>query len=312
MLGLAVVLAVSCTAGSPVAEAPSTTVPSPPAPISTVLPQPADPTTTVAAPDPVVALVVGDFGIGTPAEYEVAAAMRAAAHTLAPAAIITTGDNFYLDDVAAIWSDPFDWVIDSSIPVWPSWGNHDIETARRRKLVRDTLGISERWYARRLGEAVVIVLDANRPASAEQLRWLRASLAAHEAQPVVVAFHQPALSCSLHGSSPLVLDTWVPLFERYGVELVLNGHDHNYQRFQQRGVTYVVSGGGGATLYEVAACPAGTDPPLVADELRHHFLVLTVSGDAIEVVALSSEGEEIDRVEVTAWQAPPPPVPEGG
>lgn len=311
MLGLAAVLAGSCTA-DPVVEAPSATVPTPPAPTSTVLPRPASSTTTVATPDPVVALVLGDFGIGTPAEYEVAAAMRAAAHTLSPAAIITTGDNFYLDDVAAIWSAPFDWVIESSIPVWPSWGNHDLETARRRDLVGDTLGVSERWYLRPLGEAVVIVLDANRPADVEQLRWLRAALAAHEAQPVVVAFHQPALSCSLHGSTPLVLTNWAPLFERHGVELVLNGHDHNYQRFQRRGVTYVVSGGGGATLYEVADCPAGTEAPIVADDRRYHFLVLTVTGDAVEVVALSSEGEEIDRVEVPAWRPAPPPVPEGG
>jgi len=46
---------------------------------------------------------------------------------------------------------------------------------------------------------------------------------------------QPAWSCSSHGSTPEVDRCWVPVLERYRVALVLNGHDHNYQRFVSAG-----------------------------------------------------------------------------
>ena len=56
-------------------------------------------------------------------------------------------------------------------------------------------------------------------------------------------------------------ERWVPLFERYGVQLVLSGHDHNYQRFVARnGVAYVVHGGGAASLYPLSRCPAAYPP----------------------------------------------------
>jgi len=84
------------------------------------------------------------------------------------------------------------------------------------------------------------------------------ALARSAARWKVAVFHQPAYSCGTHGSSPEVQREWVRLFQRSGVDLVLNGHDHDYQRFAPiGGVTYVVTGGG-AELYEVGDCPAGT------------------------------------------------------
>jgi hypothetical protein len=68
---------------------------------------------------------------------------------------------------------------------------------------------------------------------------------------IVVMFHHPAYSaCSTHGSTQRVIDNWVPIFEKYRVDLVLSGHDHNYERTypiknnqkvsQGEGVQYVV------------------------------------------------------------------------
>ena len=91
---------------------------------------------------------------------------------------------------------------------------------------------------------------------------------------------------------------WVPLFERYRVRLVLNGHDHNYQRFTRKGVTYVVHGGGGAGLYALRGCPRGY-PRRVAARVGHGFLHLTVGPDGVLVQVLDLAGKAIDRFRVT-------------
>ena len=71
-------------------------------------------------------------------------------------------------------------------------------------------------------------------------------------------FHQPAWSCGLHGSTPDVDRLWVPVLERHHTALVLNGHDHDYERFapqtpqgladEARGMREFVVGTGGRNL----------------------------------------------------------------
>jgi hypothetical protein len=113
-------------------------------------------------------------------------------------------------------------------------------------------------------------------------------------------FHQPAYSCARHDSTPAVIENWVPLFEASGVDVVLNGHDHNYQRLLRHGVTYVVTGGAGTGLYAVDACQAG-DPPLVASEDDVHTFV-TVEGtrDRLRLRAVDQYGDIVDTVTLQA------------
>jgi hypothetical protein len=81
------------------------------------------------------------------------------------------------------------------------------------------------------------------------------------------------------------------------VALVLNGHDHNYQRLvSPAGVTYVVTGGGGRDLYPVdTPCPSGT-PRRVADVARHHFTAVEVRRRSLTVEAVARDGTVIDRM----------------
>lgn len=242
--------------------------------------------------------MVGDFGTGGEQQAEVAEAMEEAAAEEDAEWFITTGDNFYIDDVEAAWSEPFGWVGEAGIEVVAALGNHDVETDTRRELVTRTLGIEEDWYRAQIGEAVVLVLNTNQVDEEDQTRWLEANLEQTTADIVVAVFHQPALSCSGHGSTQPVVDRWVPLFEEHDVDLVLNGHDHNYQRHRRSGIIYVVTGGGGAGLYEIGSCPEGTDPPVVTDTSHHHFLVMNVGADSVRVEARSVEGEVLDRFTV--------------
>ena len=113
-----------------------------------------------------------------------------------------------------------------------------------------------------------------------------------------MVFHHPAYTSGEYQSTPAVADRWVPLFERHGVDLVLSGHDHNYQRFARReGVRYVVSGGGGARVYALHACPAGY-PHLVAGAARRSFLYLLVRSGGLRVRAVTPGGTVLDRFSV--------------
>jgi len=88
---------------------------------------------------------------------------------------------------------------------------------------------------------------------------------------------------------------WVPLFEEYGVQLVLSGHDHNYQRFACRnGVTYVVHGGGAAGLYRLRGCPS-TYPPRVRARYEHGFVSVSIGPDDLQGSALDLRGRRIAR-----------------
>jgi hypothetical protein len=88
---------------------------------------------------------------------------------------------------------------------------------------------------------------------------------------------------------------WVPVIERHRVALVLNGHDHNYQRFVSTGgVTYVVTGGGGRPLYPLDACATGA-PERVAGLVRHHFTAVEIRDGSLAVTAVADDDTVLDQ-----------------
>ena len=109
------------------------------------------------------------------------------------------------------------------------------------------------------------------------------------------SLHHPPYTCGGHFGEPIVQQRWVPLFEEYGVQLVLAGHDHTYQRFAARnGVTYVVHGGGGATLYRLRGCPRSY-PPRARARSEHGFLSVSIGPDDLQVTAVDLKGRVRDR-----------------
>lgn len=247
--------------------------------------------TTTQPAEPVRVAVIGDFGTGSSEQYEVAALIEAMAADDPIAALVTTGDNFYSDNVEVIWLDPYGWVDETGVPIHAAWGNHDIETRSRVELVAKHLRPPYWWYATELGEATLVVIDSNRVEDEEQLAWLEETLRASEGL-VIVAFHHPAFACGTHGSTQSVIDTWVPLFEQYGVDLVLNGHEHSYERFGIAGVSYLVTGGAGQGLRDIGTCPAGTPGSLSWDDDRHHYVLLEIGTDEIEVTTIAVGGDD--------------------
>lgn len=275
-----------CAGGSgPSAAAPSPTA----APVTTAqAPQP-------PAPAGVHFAVKGDWGYGGSGQASVTRRMCAEQRTAPFAFVLTTGDNFYRPDgtaTAANFTRPEACLIRSGVRWRPAWGNHDLGGDG----TATALGEKRHWYTFASGPLRVVVLDANVPGDPAQLRFLKRTLAAARQPLRVVAFHQPAYTLGLHAPGETQQRLWAPVFRRYGVALVLQGHNHAYERFVVGGVTYITTGGGGAPLYPCVrfsryakACTA-----------EFHFLLADADAGGITVQAVRPDGSRIERVRIAA------------
>jgi 3',5'-cyclic AMP phosphodiesterase CpdA len=211
-------------------------------------------------------------------------------------ALVTTGDNVYERGEPELFAAQLDQpyrALRRGRPLWATLGNHDVTAGHGEEQLRH-LGLPALPYARSLPGLQLLFLDANRVDEA-QGSWLDARLSGPGPDLRAVVFHHPAWSCSVHDTSEQVGRHWVPVLEDHRVALVLNGHDHNYQRFvSPAGVTYVVTGGGGRRLYPLDACATGS-PERVAGQVRHHFTAVEVRDDSLAVTAVAADGAVLDR-----------------
>ena len=105
-----------------------------------------------------------------------------------------------------------------------------------------------------------------------------------------MALHHPPYSAGYQGSDHAVRDAFVPLFVRYGVQLVLSGHEHDYQRSERiHGVTYVISGAASGTRR------TGGDDFTAVSFSWHHFVELDVFPDRLVGRAINQEERVADR-----------------
>jgi hypothetical protein len=174
----------------------------------------------------------------------------------------------------------------------PTPGNHEYMTAAAAPYYQyfgaRAGDAGKGYYSYDLGSWHVVVLNANTDfvpvaASSAQGQWLAADLAAHPNACTLAYWHQPRFSSGLeHGNDPKVQPLWDALYAA-GADLVLNGHDHDYERFapqdpsgardDARGITEFVVGTGGRSLY-----PVGTRKPnsIVFDNSTYGVLRLTL------------------------------------
>jgi predicted phosphodiesterase len=249
-----------------------------------------------AAQTRVAFLAAGDYGVGGSRELALGLGMKRFESRNPANMLVLLGDNDYTESARrfrANWSRSFGWARQSGLRVAGVLGNHDYEVNRGRYQFR-LLGMPGPYYTRRLGDAQLFFLDSNL-VSGPQTAWLEQELAESTSTWKIAVLHHPPYTCGGHSGDSSVQRRWVPLFEDYGVQLVLSGHDHNYQRFHgPTGVRYVVHGGGAAGLYKLRGCPS-TYPPRVRVRPEHGFLSVSIGPDDLEVKAVDLSGRVRDR-----------------
>jgi 3',5'-cyclic AMP phosphodiesterase CpdA len=236
----------------------------------------------------------GDIGTGGVEEAATAAAMAALEGDIEYEALLLLGDNIYEDgDPAKIQAavfEPFAEVLDDGTEVLAVLGNHDVDGGFADAQVA-ALGMPGPWYAATFGDVRIVALDSNRPDDADQLAWLTETLAAATERWKIVILHHPPYSGGWHGSDLRVRNAFGPLFEEYGVQLVLAGHDHDYQRTEPiNGVTYVVSGGAAQIR------PARIADFSVVAWSTYHFLDIAVWNSHLDLRAVDQQLGVIDEV----------------
>jgi hypothetical protein len=212
-------------------------------------------------------------------------------------ALLLLGDNVYPNgDPAKLPGTvfgPFADVLGSGATLLAIIGNHDASGGWERAQM-EALGMSGRYWAEEFGDVLIVGLDSN-DLDRRQLGFLDHALATTSARWKIVAVHHPPYSAGYQGSSTDVRDELSPVLERYGVQLVLSGHDHDYQRSVPiGGVTYVVSGAAARTRR------TGDDGFTAVSYSWHHFLDIAVTGDRLVLRAVGEDGSVFDEVVLTA------------
>ncbi len=269
---------------------------------------------TAPGPDrPFSFTVIGDSGIGSKEQYAVADRMV----TLDPQLVLHTGDVVYPDGQADGY-DPFFFrpyqALARRAPIFPSLGNHDYHSQRAQPyldafyLPHNNLADTERYYSFDWGNAHFTALDFNTGPDPDQIAWLKDDLSSTDKPWKFVFYHQAIYSSGPHG-----YESWVeakrqllaPIFEQNKVDIVFNGHDHDYERtLPINGVLYIVSGGGGGPLYQV-----NPQPFSAYAETTYHTVFVTIDGCALTLQAIKPDGMIFDSTTLTKTCLAPTPEP---
>ena len=179
--------------------------------------------------------------------------------------IAALGDLVYPDGTEADFRSCFD-------PSWgplaarirPALGNHEYRSGSARAAIERFHLPRRGWYGYELGSWHVVVLNSNCDEIggcgrlSPQWRWLRDDLARHPALCTLAYWHHPRFSSGLHGSTATMAPLW-NLLARAHAEIVLAGHDHDYERFAPvDGIRSFVVGTGGAERYPVLFARRGS------------------------------------------------------
>lgn len=261
--------------------------------------------------EPIRFAVYGDVRNG----HDVHASIVAAILAEAPDFVIFTGDMVMRGSDEADWQKFFEIAspLLARIPVYPAIGNHDLgETGDRRRRFEDIFSLwpgppdrapGAGWYAFRVGDVEIVVLDSNRYADPAQLAWLDAELSRARARgprAIFVATHDGPFSRGPHGGNELAATLYVPLLRRHGVAALFAGHDHIYQRGVAGGLPYVVSGGGGAPLYPITCGVPGRrrcaqDDGAVTARSVHHYVMVEVYRDYARLCPRLPDGTPLEE-----------------
>ena len=240
---------------------------------------------------------------------------------------VNTGDLVSSGDVAEDWSTFFaiEEPLLADVPLFAAAGNH--ENTDTSRLFVDNLALpddspgSELYYSWDYGNVHGIVLDHyvnvdpewlcltrigwwEKCFDAAQNAWLAADLAVAAGNPdidhVFVFVHEGPYSSKAGRDGSYQLRALLDTFVEHGVRILFSGHDHYYERgFSGNGLPYVVTGGGGAPLYDPDT-PTFAPHTIEVAEPVHHFVIVEIDGLDASLTAYRLDGSVLDTFSYTA------------
>src|ERR687890_310921 len=189
-----------------------------------------------------------------------------------------------------------------TVPLFPVLGNHDVRKGNGAAFLENfhlplgSPGSTKRYYSFDWGNTHFVALDSelyhsDRGSDPEEQRdFLERDLATTRKRWKIVFLHRSPYGSSRHGGDEKVREDLEPPFVKHEGDFVFSGHDHVYERTVPiRGVTYVVSGGGGRRLY-----PAGNGDLTASSVSAHHAVLVHVDGGHLSLMAVEAGGTYVD------------------
>lgn len=237
--------------------------------------------------------VIGDNGTGEQPQFDVANQM-ARAHAKFPFEfVVMLGDNIYGGKGAAgfkrKFEDPYKALLDAGVKFYASLGNHDNPSESFYKPYN--MG-GKRYYSFKTGNVSFYALDSSYMDPA-QIDWIEQQISADNNNWKICFFHHPFYShAKFHGSDVDLRARLEPIFVKAGVNVVLNGHEHVYERLKpMKGIYYWVLGNSGQLrAHDLVPSP---DTAKGFDTDRS-FMLVEIAGDELYFQTISRTGETID------------------
>jgi predicted phosphodiesterase len=238
----------------------------------------------------------------------------------APALIINTGDLTDVGSEESNWQKYFEITapMGAIAPVVPALGNHDADRrGAGAALTWSLFGVPAKgppgWTSFDLGGVHFVILSTNEMRNPAQVAWLRDDLARarrHHARAIFAFCHEGPWAHGLHGGAPEMARGYAPLLAGAHVDVLFSGHDHIYERgvgtTSEGSLTYVVTGGGGAPLYNPSCRAAAGPPPNVPHPLppcpasvavltnSYHYIMVEVAPDGVTLCPRHPDGSPVE------------------
>ena len=237
---------------------------------------------------------IGDTGTGTDKQRQLADVMARYSAVFPFEFVLLMGDNIYgnesAQDFRNKFSDVYKPLLDNKIKFYATLGNHDLPV----QINYEPFNMNGKEYYRiKKGNVAFYSLNSNYM-DKKQVEWLDSELAKDTSDwKVAFCHHPPYSSGSKHGSDKQLREVVEPIFVKYGVNVVLTGHDHFYERIKpQKGIYYFVSGAGGKLREGNIKSSSGlTEKGFDADL---SFMLFEVVGDQMYFQVISRTGETVD------------------
>ncbi len=215
-----------------------------------------------------------------------------------PLAVFHTGDIVFNGLKKSAWEKFREFsksILDNS-RLYPAYGNHELHS---KILSHDfALPHNGKWYSVDLMNIHFLIIDnfSDYKIGSEQYKWIEHDLKNCNKNAFrVVIMHLPVYSSGPHATQIKKLHKYlVPLFEKYGVNIVFSAHNHCYERAYSNGIYYITTAGGGAPMYPKTR----NIPESQFFVNKYNFCTLKKIADNLHIEALDTSLNVIDTFEI--------------